>query len=359
MHLQGLTEIVVALTILVSLRARPLGLLGLQELDDAVLRWRGLARLRTRTRSIRPQSRTAAVRPPGVEFRSRFVKVDGASLEIWDAGQGAPAAVYQHPYELRADPSPGGAFADALARATRTIVVAPRGLGRSSPPRSVGELRVDRLVDDLETVRDALGMERWVVAASGLGSMPALEYALRHPEATAGLVLGGGTASWRFYEDPFSIYSPTHAEAWREEAARRALDGSTAAERAWLQTVLELSLRKRRLLTGLVRSTSVSASRLGALRDELLGDPPWDIESRLEEIEAPSLVLAGSHDRQIPLSFARVLCERLPHAELVLFEASGSLPAEEEPERFVSVVAAFLARVAAADRRLPEAGWTR
>jgi branched-chain amino acid transport system permease protein len=40
-QVQGLTEIVVALTILVVLRARPLGLLGLRELDELVLRlWR-------------------------------------------------------------------------------------------------------------------------------------------------------------------------------------------------------------------------------------------------------------------------------------------------------------------------------
>jgi proline iminopeptidase len=194
-------------------------------------------------------------------------------------------------------------------------------------------------------VRGALGLERWCIAGAGLGGAVALEYALRHPGATAGLVLVGVPPSWRFFEQPTSILSPAHPEAWREEGARRALDGSADATRAWLSLLLLADVRNPGVRSRVLDSARVSVPALAAFRDELLGEPPWDVENRLAEIHCPVLVVAGARDAQVPLQFSQLLANGLPESELAVFESSGSLPAEEEPERFDEVVAAFLAKV--------------
>jgi proline iminopeptidase len=73
----------------------------------------------------------------------------------------------------------------------RIVVSDQRGAGRSRP---LGELRSNTtplLVADLETLRQHLGIERWVVFGGSWGSTLALAYAIEHPERCAGLVLRG------------------------------------------------------------------------------------------------------------------------------------------------------------------------
>ena len=335
-HVEGLTEIVVALTILVSLRARPLGLVGTHELDDALRRSRAAQALRAaRQRAAATIRRRRVAARELRAFTSRRVETARGTFEVWEAGVGSPEAVYFHPFLAFEGHAPGGAVADALARARRTLVVSPRARGGPLAPT----------VADLDGVRAALGLERWCVAGSGVGGAVALEYALQHPAATAGLVLVGVPPSWRFFELPASILSPAHPESWREEAARRALDGSDGAARAWLSLLLLSDVRNPAVRSRLLETARVSVPALVAHRDALLGEPPWDVEDRLAEIRCPVLVVAGARDAQVPLVLSRLLADRLPNAELVVFESSGSLPADEEPERFDDVAAAFLRRL--------------
>lgn len=73
----------------------------------------------------------------------------------------------------------------------RVILVDQRGAGRSRP---LGELRANttaHLVADFERVRQRLGIGRWILFGGSWGSLLALAYAERHPEAVAGLVLRG------------------------------------------------------------------------------------------------------------------------------------------------------------------------
>lgn len=92
---------------------------------------------------------------------------------------------------------------------------------------------------------------------------------------------------------------------------------------------------------------------VGSLRD-------WEVLSRLDVIDEPVPLTSGRHDEATPSQVAAIR-ERLPQAEWVLFEQSGHLAHAEEPDRYMAVLADFLARVEAglAARRAdvePEAG---
>ena len=75
--------------------------------------------------------------------------------------------------------------------AYRIIVYDQRGAGRSTP---LGELRdntTGHLIEDLETLRRHLGVERWLVFGGSWGSTLAIAYGEAHPERCLGLVLRG------------------------------------------------------------------------------------------------------------------------------------------------------------------------
>ena len=165
-HVEGLTAIAVAVTILVVLRARPAGLIGGEEIDDAYQRSRFRRHLHAGLERIaRPFVRREVAQPRATTpFTSRLVEIPGATIEIWEAGSGLITSVYQHAYQDPVGPFPAGGFGEALVGSGRTIVVVPRGAGRSSGSTDARRPTMSQLADDMEAVRVALGVARWVVA---------------------------------------------------------------------------------------------------------------------------------------------------------------------------------------------------
>lgn len=73
----------------------------------------------------------------------------------------------------------------------RIVLFDQRGAGQSTPHAELTDNSTPALVADIETVRIALGIERWVVFGGSWGSTLALAYAEAHPARVLGLVLRG------------------------------------------------------------------------------------------------------------------------------------------------------------------------
>jgi proline iminopeptidase len=73
----------------------------------------------------------------------------------------------------------------------RVILFDQRGAGRSKPLGSLIANTTPHLVEDIETLRKFLGLERWLLFGGSWGSTLALAYAQAHPEAVMGAVLRG------------------------------------------------------------------------------------------------------------------------------------------------------------------------
>ncbi|MGQ0697355.1 MAG: prolyl aminopeptidase [Panacagrimonas sp.] len=73
----------------------------------------------------------------------------------------------------------------------RTVLFDQRGCGRSTPHSELRENSTWYLVADMERIREALGIERWLVFGGSWGSTLALAYAETHPERVSALVLRG------------------------------------------------------------------------------------------------------------------------------------------------------------------------
>lgn len=73
----------------------------------------------------------------------------------------------------------------------RIILFDQRGCGRSTPYASLTDNTTWHLVQDLETLREFLGIERWQVFGGSWGSTLALAYAQTHPERVTEMILRG------------------------------------------------------------------------------------------------------------------------------------------------------------------------
>ena len=73
----------------------------------------------------------------------------------------------------------------------RIVLFDQRGAGRSTPLAELHDNTIQRLVADLEQLREHLAIDRWLLFGGSWGSTLALAYAEAHPERCLGLVLRG------------------------------------------------------------------------------------------------------------------------------------------------------------------------
>jgi proline iminopeptidase len=84
----------------------------------------------------------------------------------------------------------------------RAVLFDQRGCGRSRPLADDPEYDLStnttaHLIDDLERLREHLGIQRWVVVGVSWGVTLGLAYAQQHPERVSAMVLGAVTAGTR------------------------------------------------------------------------------------------------------------------------------------------------------------------
>jgi len=73
----------------------------------------------------------------------------------------------------------------------RIILFDQRGCGRSTPHASLENNTTQDLIDDMEVVREMLGIKQWLVFGGSWGSTLSLVYAETHPDRVLGLILRG------------------------------------------------------------------------------------------------------------------------------------------------------------------------
>jgi proline iminopeptidase len=68
----------------------------------------------------------------------------------------------------------------------------------------------------------------------------------------------------------------------------------------------------------------------------------YDVRDSLHRITAPTLVIAGRHDWICPPEFSEEIAQRIPQADLRIFEHSGHSVRVDEPEALLDAIAGFM-----------------
>lgn len=219
--------------------------------------------------------------------------------------------------------------------------------GRSTGA-DVSSMSFANLTADADALRQRLGFERWAVLGHSFGGMVAIEYALRYPQRLSHLILLDtcGDAWWVQQHAPEILAKRGYA-AKTVQAARCFFNG-----RLKPREVLPIGFK-------LARAYVYRFSLPGLVRDIVRGPHPkmrpeshifgfrrllsgWSVMDRLNEISAPTLVLAGRHDFQFPPEHQAILADRIPHARLELIEQAGHNAHAERPDEVLAALQGFL-----------------
>jgi proline iminopeptidase len=132
---------------------------------------------------------------PAHAQEQRILTSDSVALYVQVKGEG-PACLFIH-----GGPGSGSHwlekfFGARLEKRFRMIYVDQRGVGRSGSPAD-GNFSLERVVQDFEEVRQALGIERWLTLGHSFGGIVQAAYAEQHPEAVSGLLMINCTLDMR------------------------------------------------------------------------------------------------------------------------------------------------------------------
>ncbi len=93
----------------------------------------------------------------------------------------------------------------------KSIIFDQRGCGKSTPYRSIKKNNTITLVEDIEKIRNFLGLKKFIIVGGSWGATLALRYAIKYPENLHGILLRSvflGTMDeiqWAFIDGPKTI----------------------------------------------------------------------------------------------------------------------------------------------------------
>lgn len=226
----------------------------------------------------------------------------------------------------------------AIIRERKLVRYDERGNGLSD--WNTADISFEAFVDDLSSVIDAAGLDRFDLLGISQGCSVSIAYAVRHPERVRRLILFGGyAAGWRLRGSPEEIARreamlTLTRQGWgQDNPAFRQMFSSLffpdadAAGHQWFNELQRMSTSP---------DNAVRLQEAFAL---------IDVRALLERVSVPTLVLHARDDAVIPFAAGRELAARIPKAEFVTLESHNHLLLENEPawDRAIERIRDFLA----------------
>ncbi len=231
-----------------------------------------------------------------------------------------------------------------LSKKMQLVYFDHRGQGRSARgPKETYTL--DNNVEDMEALRQHLGLDKIVVIGASYGGMVALTYASRYPENVSHLIVVVTVPDSRFLERAKEILAERGTEE-QKAIAQRLWDGNFETE-----DQLREYFRVTRTLYSITADSSdpppkawdrailspdaINVAFGGFLRS-------YDVRNQLSKITAPTLVIGAKYDWICPPEFSEEISKAIPNSDLRIFENSGHAVRADEPEALLDAIAGFI-----------------
>jgi pimeloyl-ACP methyl ester carboxylesterase len=249
------------------------------------------------------------------------IDLGAISLSVTEVGDGPPI-LFLHGF-----PENGAAWGEIAALLSdrfRCILPDQRGYGLSDHPEHSEDYAVDRLIDDISALADALGIETFVLAGHDWGGLLAWWYAARHSERVSQLIIANAPHPVLFQRaminDPHQRLASQYITRLRHAGSEALLPGTTKSMVDWY------------------RASSFVVPAPG----EAAPMPDW-ISAEDFTIKVPTLILWGMRDTHLLPILLDGLEEYVPDRVVQRFEEAGHNVIHEIPAALAAAIKAFVA----------------
>jgi pimeloyl-ACP methyl ester carboxylesterase len=219
-------------------------------------------------------------------------------------------------------------FVEELARDHTVVRYDTRGNGLSERVKDI--VGLDPLIEDLDTIVNAATGSKVVLFATCFGGPIAIEWARRHPERVAGLILDGTFLKGR------DLVSRT-----RRLLLRRAFVAFPEAAFLVLTYLSNPSAVGRGYRNPGVVRDMISPRTAAALYDVAFS---IDVEHSARQLAAPTLVLHTIGSTAVPIALGREVAMAIRGAAFVELPGDGINPWDHDPRTYAGLLRSFVQR---------------
>lgn len=203
-----------------------------------------------------------------------------------------------------------------------------RGHGHSSAPEK--GYCYDTLAADVVSFIDALGLANPVLIGHSMGGMTAAVVANQNPKRLRGLVL----------VDPTFLSPERQREVYESDVAAQHRQILTRTRENFLA---EIRIRHHRRSSELIELFSQARFQTSIQAFDILTPPNPDYVQLIKKLDIPSLLVIGDVGAVVSLQVASELANLNQCIEVVQIADAGHGVPYDQPERFSTVIKAFLA----------------
>lgn len=240
-------------------------------------------------------------------------------------------------------------LASTLGKKQRAIIFDQRGTGQSDISSvSRSSITMDKMIEDIERIREYLNIEAWAVMGHSFGGMLASYYATKHPERISGLIL---SSSGGINMDLFNGLSLTSRLSqqnrdslsyWTGKISRGDTSYHARLQRgkflapAYLYDQQYVPIIAERLTQGNVTINGLVFQDMRAMA--------FDCSSELKTFENPVLIIQGKQDI-IPEKISVYAHNIFPNSTLNILDQCGHYGWLETPTEYFGAIESFLGKI--------------
>jgi proline iminopeptidase len=272
--------------------------------------------------------------------------VNGTGLFIKRMGGGEPVVVIhggpvlEHSYLLP--------HLAPLAEWFELIFYDQRLSGRSAGQVDSASVSLSTFIDDIEAIRQALGLGAIHLMGHSWGGLLAMRYAIGYPERLRSLVLVSSmsASSELWQQEEARLFARRTVEDSIEFATIRASEEFASGDPDAIASILRVSFKVQfhdpSKIAGLELFVPEDYGERSRQFGYLIGDlTNFDFHEELQGVTVRTLLVYGAAEPSLELGGA-ALHEHLPNAELVTIQEAGHFPFIEQPTAFLETVRNFL-----------------
>ena len=317
------------------------------------------------TRAHQSTKTTATSAPIDYPMHEGFIDAHGVLIYYMTVGHGAPLMIVHggpgasHDYFLP--------YLLPLARHNRLIFIDERGSGKSQILQDPKEYTVENMVEDVEAVRQGLGLGKISLLGHSYGGVLAQAYALKYQANLTHLILASTFPSTKQMNEVFVRMKEKMDPLLREQIEQMERDGLFGHGKdyeknrytadymiaAWGEGYFPYLYHNRPdpnydpIQNG-VMSWDLYREMWGSDGEFVIDGNLKSVEyvDRLPSIHVPTLMIAGDHDECDP-SLSQEMHEKIAGSKIVILPSSGHMTFVDQPDMFISSVDDFLHAAAA------------
>lgn len=282
------------------------------------------------------------------KYREVFVNVDDDQIFCRIMGSGDPIIVIHGGPGLSQDYLlPQMAI---LAKSNLLVFYDQRGCGFSLGKVDDKTITIKNFLEDLESIRKALGFKKITVLGHSWGGFLAMKYAIAYPESLDKLILlSTAPATNEDYGLCVKEFEKRNTPIQKQLDEIQKSENFAQGDPETLNSYYKLLFRsylydsnKINLLNFIMsQEANIRGGKVNKLLEQNVLEKPYNLFPEQKRLDVPTLIIHGESDFILPIT-AKKIHENISNSQFILLKNCAHFPYAEEPDDLFNYLEKFL-----------------